>query len=133
MLTGACRLRPAWMIVIGGRLAWTFGPLPGRARYSTAIIPRVVGCRLPGLLVRVNARPSIFLPGRTGWGHHDCAADRVTRVVLLDRGWCAVSNHLQNSRYRDHCQDGDSEAGPRNRTPVPGNWSDRHCRSPRVV
>ena len=119
MLTGPCRLRPAWIIVFAGRLAWTFGP-------------HVIGCRLPGLFVRVNARLSIFLLGRTGRGRHDCAAERVTCVVLLDRDRCAVSNHLQNSRYRDHSQDGESEAGPRNRTPVPSNWSDRHCRNPLI-
>ena len=132
-LTGLCRLRPAWIIVVGGRLASTFGSLRGRARYRTAIIPHLIGCRLPGLLVRVHARLSIFLLGRTGRGHHDCAADRVTCVVLLDRDRCAVSNHLQNSRYRDHSQNGESDAGPRHRTPVPSNRSDRHCRNPRSV
>src|SRR5436190_12726131 len=133
MPAGPCRLRPAWIIIFGGRLVWTFGPLPGRARFSTTIIPDVIGCRLPGLFVRVQARLSIFLPGRTGRGHHDGAAERVTRVVLLDRDRCAVSSHLRNGGYRDHSQDGESEAGPRHRTPVPSNRSDRHRRNPLMV
>ena len=102
---------------------------PGRAR----CIPHVIGCRLPGLFVRVHARLRIFLPGRTRRGHHDRAADRVTCVVLLDRDRRTLSNHLQNSRYRDHSQDGESEAGPRHRTPVPSNRSDRHGRNPLMV
>ena len=65
----------------------------------------------------------------TGRGRPDSAADRITCVVLLDRDGCTVPNHLHNGRDRDHSQDGESKAGPRNRTPVPSNWTDRHCRN----
>ena len=43
MLAGPCWLRPAWIIVFAGRLAWTFGP-------------NVIGCRLPALFVQADGR-----------------------------------------------------------------------------
>jgi len=55
--------------------------------------------------------------------------DGITCVVLLDRDGGTVSNQLHNGRDRDHSQGGESEAGPRNRTPVPSNRTDRHCRN----